>query len=139
MASIRRRLMRHGFVFLFIALLLGLATATLPHAEKWLAAHVTSLMTGVVLIVIGLAWGELHLTAGQARVGYLCGVTGAYAGLAGGVYSALVNLPGPASNPGVAAPMPQAAVFFAILAIVIPTIVISFGLALYGMRGESPR
>jgi len=138
MISIRRPLLRQGFTFLFISLLLGLATATLPHPEKWLAAHVTSLLTGIVLSVFGLASGELRLTAGQLKAAYICGVTGAYAGLAGNVYGALLDLPGPASNPGVAPPMPQAAVFFAILAIVIPTIVTAFGLALYGMRGNAP-
>src|SRR5262245_54516158 len=112
----RRGLMRHGFVFLFVALLLGMAAATLPHPEKWLGAHVTALLTGLVLVVIGLASNELQLTNGQARVAYWCGVIGAYAGLVGNVYGALVNLPGPASNPGVAPPMPQAAVFFALLA-----------------------
>jgi hypothetical protein len=33
--------------------------------------------------------------------------------------------------------MPQAAIFFALLAIVVPTTLIAFGLVMYGMRGES--
>ena len=105
------------------------------HAEIVTASVATM---RVVLSVFGLASGELRLTAGQLKAAYICGVIGAYAGLAGGVYSALVDLPGPASNPGFAPPMPQAAIFFAILAIVIPTILISFGLAVYGMRGSAP-
>ena len=50
---------------------------------------------------------------------------------------AITNLPGPASNPGVAPPMPQAAVFFTILAIIVPSLFVSFGLVLYGMRGAA--
>jgi hypothetical protein len=33
--------------------------------------------------------------------------------------------------------MPQAVVFFAILAIIIPSLFVSFGLVLYGMRGAA--
>jgi hypothetical protein len=61
----------------------------------------------------------------------------AYGGLAGNLVGAITDLPGPASNPGVAPPMPQAAVFFAILAIVVPSLFVSFGLVLYGMRGAA--
>jgi hypothetical protein len=63
--------------------------------------------------------------------------TSAYLGLAANIFSAILDLPGPASHPGVAPPMPQAAVFFMLLAIVVPTTLISFGLVMYGMRGES--
>ena len=61
----------------------------------------------------------------------------AYGGLIGNTFGAITDLPGPASNPGVAPPMPQAAVFFAILAIVVPSVLVSFGLVLYGMRGTA--
>jgi hypothetical protein len=33
--------------------------------------------------------------------------------------------------------MPQAGVFFAILAIIVPSLFVSFGLVLYGMRGAA--
>jgi hypothetical protein len=48
-----------------------------------------------------------------------------------------MGLPGPASQPGVAPPMPQAAIFYTMLAIVVPTTLIAFGLVMYGMRGEA--
>jgi hypothetical protein len=54
------------------------------------------------------------------------------------VLGAIADLPGPASNPGVAPPMPQAGVFYAILAILVPSLFVSFGLVLYGMRGAAP-
>ena len=40
-------------------------------------------------------------------------------------------------NPGVAPPMPQAAVFFAVLEIIVPCLFVSFGLVLQGMRGAA--
>jgi len=127
--------MRQGFLFLVLALILGLAIGALPHPSRWLAAHLTAFLTGLILIVIALAWNELRLTNGQRTVAYVTGLAAAYLGLAGNVFGAITDLPGPASNPGVAPPMPQAGVFFAILAIIVPCLFVSFGLVLYGMRG----
>ena len=134
--SQRRRLLRHGFIFLFLGAWLGIATATLPHPRAWLAAHVTAFFTCLVLVAIGLVWRELRLTARQRSIGLITGLTSAYLGLTANVFSAIVDLPGPASHPGVAPPMPQAAVFFTILAIVVPSTLIAFGLVMHGMRGE---
>ena len=132
----RRALMRQGFLFLFLALALGLAIIALPHPGKWMAAHVTALLTGLVLVAIGLAWNELRLTNRQRALAYATGLLAAYGGLAGNVFGAITDLPGPASNPGVTPPMPQAAVFLTILAIIVPSLFVSFGLVLYGMRGS---
>lgn len=135
--SQRRRLLRHGFIFLFIGVWLGIATAMLPHPRAWRAAHLTAFFTCLILVAIGLARRELRLTARQRSIGLITGFTSAYLGLAANIFSAIVDLPGPASHPGVPPPMPQAAVFFTLLAIVVPTTLISFGLVMYGMRGEA--
>jgi hypothetical protein len=135
--SQRRRLLRHGFIFLFVGVCLGIATAILPHPRAWRAAHLTALLTCLILVAIGLVWRELRLTRRQRSIGLVTGFTSAYLGLAANIFSAIVDLPGPASHPGVPPPMPQAAVFFTLLAIVVPTTLISFGLVMYGMRGES--
>ena len=134
--SQRRRLLRHGFIFLFAAVWLGIATATLPHPRAWLTAHLTAFFTCLILVAIGLVWRELHLTPRQRSIALISGFTSAYLGLVGNIFGAIVDLPGPASQPGVAMPMPQAAVFFALLAIIVPTTLAAFGLVMYGMRGE---
>jgi hypothetical protein len=134
--SQRRRLIRHGFAFLFTALWLGIGTAVLPHPRAWLAAHLTAFFTSLILVAIGLVWRELTLTKRQRSIAIITGFTSAYLGLAGNIFSAIVDLPGPASQPGVPAPMPQAAIFFTLLAIIVPATLIAFGLVFYGMRGE---
>jgi len=134
--SQRRRLLRHGFIFLFVALWLGIATAVLPHPRAWLAAHLTAFLTCLILVAIGLVWRDLHLTEQQRSIAIAAGFTSAYLGLTGNIFNAIVDLPGPASQPGVAAPMPQAAVFFTLLAVIVPSTLIAFGLVMYGMRGE---
>src|SRR5215510_14568332 len=116
--SQRRRLLRHGFIFLFLAVWLGIATAVLPHPRAWLAAHLTAFLACLILVAIGLVWRELRLTDCQRSIGLTSGFVSAYVGLAANIFVAVVDLPGPASQPGVAPPMPQAAVFFTLLAIV---------------------
>ena len=137
--SQRRRLLRHGFIFLFIGAWLGVATAILPHPRAWRASHLTAFLTCFVLVSIGLVWRELRLTDRQRSIGLMTGFTSAYLGLAANTFSAIVDLPGPASQPGIPMPMPEAAVFFTLLAVVVPTTLIAFGLVMYGMRGEPDR
>ena len=48
-------------------------------------------------------------------IGLIAGFASAYLGLAGNIFTAIVDLPGPASQPGVAAAMPQAAIFYTLL------------------------
>ncbi|HVH29675.1 MAG TPA: hypothetical protein VM818_23170 [Vicinamibacterales bacterium] len=95
----------------FVAVWPGIATAVLPHPRAWLAAHLTAFFTCLILVAIGLVWRELRLTERQRLIGLITGFTSAYLGLVGNIFSAIVDLPGPASQPGVAAPMPQAAIF----------------------------
>ena len=78
----------------------------------------------------------LRLTDGQRRTAFWAGLIAAYAGLAANAFGAINDLPGPASNPGVAAPMPQAALFFTLLAIIVPALFVTVGLAIYGLRGD---
>ena len=125
--SQRRRLLRHGFIFLFVAVWLGIATAVLPHPRHWLAAHLTAFLTCLILVAIGLVWRELTLTERQRSVAVVTGLTSAYLGLTGNIFNAIVDLPGPASQPGVPAPMPQAAIFFTLLAVIVPTTLVAFG------------
>jgi (hydroxyamino)benzene mutase len=133
----RRTLIRHGFILLILALCLGIAITVLPHPGRWLAAHLSALLTGLMLAVFGFAWRELRLTDGQRRTAFATGLLAAYAGLAANIFGAVVDLPGPASNPGIAPPMPQALVFFTLLAIIVPSLFVTVGLGLYGLRGDS--
>jgi hypothetical protein len=133
----RRMLLRHGFIFLFLGACLGIATVFLPHPRAWRATHVSTLLLCFTFSAIGLAWRELRLTDGQRRTAFVTGFIAAYTGLASSMFSAAADLPGPASQPGVPMPMPQGAIFLAMFAVVVPTTLISFGLVLFGMRGEA--
>jgi hypothetical protein len=90
--SQRRRLIRHGFIFLFVAGWLGIATAVLPHPRAWMAAHLTAFFTCLILVAIGLVWRELRLSERQRSIGLICGFTSAYLGLTANIFGAIVDL-----------------------------------------------
>src|SRR5207342_3262960 len=89
--SQRRRLLRHGFIFLFVAVWLGIAIAVLPHPRAWLTAHLTAFLTCLILVAIGLVWRELKLTERQRSVAVITGLTSAYLGLTGNIFNAIVD------------------------------------------------
>lgn len=133
----RRALLRHGFVFLFLGACLGIGVIALPHPQHWRATHVTAILTCFILATIGLVWRELRLTDRQRWIALVAGFTAAYGGFIASVFGAVTDLPGPASQPGVPMPMPQGVVFLALLAIVVPTTLVSFGMVLFGLRGKA--
>jgi hydroxylaminobenzene mutase len=135
--SERRKLYRHGVLFLLLSALLGLAVAAQPpHAGKWMAAHVSGLMTGLLVIGLGALWPEVRLSDGLRRRALQMGLTAAWLGLTANLYAALVNLPGPATDPGRQPDAPwQLVVFFALLAVIVPTTIGSFYLVWRGLRG----
>ena len=132
----RRTLFRHGAAFLFLSALLGLVTAApVAHPNKWMGAHVSGLMTGILVIALGALWSELKLAAGTRRRALQMGLTAAWIGFVANLYGALVNLPGPATDPG---RQPDAAwqlmVFFVMLAVIVPATLGSFFLVWKGLR-----
>jgi hypothetical protein len=62
----RRTILKHAFVILTVAFLLGLVTgitsgAHHPRARLWLASHLTGILVALMVGVVGLLWRELRL------------------------------------------------------------------------------
>src|SRR5580765_8565462 len=90
----RRRLFRQGSLFLLLATMFGVVLAIgAPHPAKWLAAHLTTILTGLLLIGIGGLWSELRLPAATRRRALMLVLTGSWVGTVANVYAAIVNLP----------------------------------------------
>jgi hydroxylaminobenzene mutase len=133
----RRMLFRQGSLFLLLATMIGIILAAgAPHPAKWLAAHLSVLLTGILLLALGGLWSELRLPAATRRRAMILGLTGSWLGAVANIYAAVVNLPGPASDPGRAPDaMWQLYVFFALLAVDVPATIAAFFLLWRGLRG----
>jgi hypothetical protein len=134
----RRLLFRQGALLLFVSVLIGLVVAAqAPHVVKWRTAHVSGLMTGLLLIGFGALWPEIRLSDRARRIAVRLGLVASWLALALNVFSALVDFPGPASDPGRQPDVAwQMAVFFGGLAIVVPSTLVSFFLVWKGLWGE---
>jgi hydroxylaminobenzene mutase len=135
--SERRRLFRHGALLLLVGALLGLVVSVprVPHPEKWMAAHVAGLLTGILLIAIGGVWSELRLVPARRLLAVRLGLFAAWGGLAGQVFGALVDLPGPANEPGRPPVEPwHAWAFTTLIVFVVPATIGSFYLVWKGLR-----
>jgi len=134
----RRTLYRHGALLLLVGALLGLMVAApMPHQDKWMAAHVAGLLTGILLFAIGGLWAELRLAPKTRRLAMQLGLVAAWGGFAGQIYGAIVNLPGPATEPGRAPDHAwQGIVFGAAMVVVVPATLASFFLVWRGLRGK---
>ena len=138
MPNERRLLFRHGALILFLSALLGLVVAVqAPHVAKWRDAHVAGLMTGILIIAFGALWTEVQLSERGRRAALILGLVAAWTGVVTNVFGALVNFPGPASDPGRQPDVVwQMAIFFTGLAIVVPSTLVSFFLVWKGLWGE---
>ena len=80
-AAERRTLFRHGALFLLLSAMLGLVVAAqAPHPAKWMTAHVSGLLTGVLLIGLGSLWSELRLAPGTRQRAMQMGLIAAWTG-----------------------------------------------------------
>ena len=133
----RRRVLWHGALLLLVSFALGIVTATAPpHSRSWMASHLVALIGSPLVLGVGLVWAELRLSRGQETALFRLLLTGMYGGVATSVFAAIVNFPGPATQPGVSAPGWQQSVFLLLLLLVVPSLVAAASLLLYGLRGK---
>lgn len=119
---------------------MGLAAAIpLPYPGRWMTAHVTAIMLGTLIMVEGLVWDDLRLSDGQRRWLMRLVYLSVWSGVALGIGAAILDIPGPASTPGIAPSGIQIPVLATLLAIIIPTTIASWVLLWMGLRGDDPR
>jgi hypothetical protein len=138
MENERRLLFRQGALLLLVSVVIGVVVAVQPpHVVKWRSAHVAGLMTGLVVIGFGALWPDVRLSDRARRAAIALGLLAAWVGIGVNVFGAVVNFPGPASDPGVQPDVVwQMAIFFTGLAIVVPSTLVSFFLVWKGLWGE---
>jgi hydroxylaminobenzene mutase len=79
MTTANRFLVRAGFLLFLFALLTGLAIPVFLNQKMALAAHVTGVVNGLLLVGLGLAWSLLSLTPTQGKLTTGLFLYGAYA------------------------------------------------------------
>ncbi|HEV8238411.1 MAG TPA: hydroxylaminobenzene mutase [Thermoanaerobaculia bacterium] len=84
-----RVLLRAGFLLVLIAMAGGLAIQSFPNPQMGVAAHVTGLLDGLLLVAVGLAWPALRFSAGRGKLVRGLFLYAAYAAWGGAVLGAV--------------------------------------------------
>ena len=86
-----RRVLWHGTLLVLIGLATGGFLQRFASPRLALSAHVGGVMNGTLIMVVGLAWSELALSAGIARVLFWCLVGSGYLNWVGLVVAAALG------------------------------------------------
>lgn len=138
---IKRRLVRDGVFLLFLGLLTGLAIPGLKNPRMGLSAHLEGILAGMFLILLGgVVWQQLKLSATQAVFAFWLSLYGAYATWAYTVLGAFLGTSRltPIAGAGYSAPAWQETLVQVALVSEVMAILLALGLLLYGLRAGAP-
>ncbi len=135
-----RRLMRAGALLFLLGLLAGLAVPTFAVPRLGLSTHLLGIMQGTFLLVAGLVWPRLNLTAALSRVGSVLAIYGCLAAwianLCGAVWGAGGSMV-PIAAGRLRGTAWQEGVIQVLLVSAAPCLISSAALVLWGLRGRS--
>lgn len=97
----------------------------------------TTLMVGTLVLVQGLVWNDLRLSDGQRTWLVRLVNLAVWSGVALGTATAILDIPGPATSPGLAPSGIQAPILFTLLAIIVPCTIAAWVMVWMGLRGDA--
>lgn len=84
-----RRLLWHGVFLFLLGLLTGLVTGLMTNPRMGLSSHLEGVMNGLFLLVLGLAWGHLRLSARWSGALFWLALYGTYVNWASTLLAAI--------------------------------------------------
>jgi len=133
-----RTLTRAGFGLIFIALVTGLAIPAFLNARMALAAHLTGIMNGLLLVALSLTWRRLALSPGQSRLARTAALCSAYVNWATACLAAAwgTSRLTPLSGAGHAAAAWQESIVQVLQVSLGLAMLLALGLVVYGLRSR---
>lgn len=134
--SVNLRIVRYGFVLILLAMVTGLFIPVMEIPRLGLSAHTAGLLSGVLLIVVGIIWRRFSLS-GRQRTALLwswlyAGYVNWLACLVGAIVGAGETTP-VASGGAVGSAAAEAVVAFLLISVGVASLV-AVGLSLWGLR-----
>ena len=85
------KLIKHGFILIFLALVTGFAIPQAQSPRLALSAHTIGLLSGILLLAVAGIWERLRLSERQLRVTYWGWVYSGYANWAGILFGSMTG------------------------------------------------
>ena len=130
-----RRIIRHGFILILIALVTGFLLPAMQIPRLGLSAHTIGILGGVLLIGIGAIWNTFSLSGRQLLVMYWSWVYSSYANWLGCLIGAFTGagLMTPVASSGAKADtIPEAIVAVLLISVAITSLV-AVALSIWGL------
>ncbi len=134
--SVDRVLARSGTTLVFLALVVGLAIPKFTNPRQGLAAHVSAILAGLLLMALASCWSRLTLSAVQSRLVVVLGIGGAYGNLLGSLLAASwgTNRLTPMAGLGLGAEPWKEMVTQSVQVSQAVALLVALGLVIYGLR-----
>ncbi|MDZ7844985.1 MAG: hypothetical protein U5K99_09315 [Anaerolineales bacterium] len=136
-----RRLLRAGMVLFSLGLLTGFAIPLLKHPRLGLSSHLEGVQNGMLLMILGLVWPRLKLSAGMLRGGFYLALYGTFANwgttFLAAAWAAGGELMPLAGGDAAGTAWQEGLVKFGLLSLALAMLLVS-GMVLYGLRGKDP-
>jgi (hydroxyamino)benzene mutase len=136
--DLSKRLMRLGVLLILLSLLTGLLIPVLANPRMGLTSHVEGIMSGMLLVIMGLIWTRLSLGSGAMAAASWLLIYGAYANWANPLLAAAWAAGGsmmPMASNGLKG-TPVQEIIIGILSVSLAlALLIGIPLVLWGLRG----
>jgi hydroxylaminobenzene mutase len=133
--------MRLGILLFLLGLATGLAVPALANPRMALSSHLEGLMNGLFLVVLGVIWPRLNLSARAAAASFWLALYGTYVNWATTLAAAMMGagaiLMPMAAQGRVGTPLQEGLVTFGLVSLSL-AVLACCGLVLWGLRGSDP-
>jgi hydroxylaminobenzene mutase len=132
-----RRIVRHGFILIALALFSGFVVPAAEIPRLALSAHTIGVLGGVLLIAIGAVWHQFSLSRHQTRVLFWSWIYSSYVNWIGILVGALFGTGRmtPVASAGAVGPAAAEAVVSLLLVSVGVASLVAVGMSVWGLRG----
>jgi len=79
-ADAKRRLLWHGMLIFGLGLLTGAVVPVMTNPRMGVAAHLGGVMSGMLLLLVGVIWGEIRLPASAEKAAFWLFLYASYTG-----------------------------------------------------------
>jgi hydroxylaminobenzene mutase len=137
--TLSRRLMRWGISLFLLGLLTGFAIPVLSNPRLGLSSHLEGVQNGMLLLILGLIWPRLQLSARMLRAGFFLAIFGTYTNwgitLLAGIWNAGSDLMPIAGGSAVGTAWQEVMVKAGLLSLAIAMVLVSI-FVLVGLQGD---
>lgn len=129
-------LIRHGFLLIFLALAGALLMPLMMLPRLAVSAHTIGMLSGLLLVVLGIIWDDLQLSSRQQKITYASWLMSSYANWGAclfGAFTGAGKMTPVAANGAIGSNATESVVMVLLIGVVVSSFV-AVGFTIFGLR-----